>query len=47
MKQNRPPSAGFQFFGIGRIDGRTKALTVSLHDGDGKKLYEIELPAIA
>jgi alkaline phosphatase D len=45
MKQNRSPREGFQFFGIGRIDARTKALTVSLHDGDGKPLYEATLAA--
>ena len=44
MRQNRPPSAGFQFFGIGRIDARTSALTVSLHDGEGRSLYRVELP---
>jgi alkaline phosphatase D len=45
MKQNRSPREGFQFFGIGKIDAHTKALTVSLHDGDGKPLYEAELAA--
>jgi alkaline phosphatase D len=44
MKQNRPPSERLQFFGIGRIDARTKALTVSLHGIDGEKLYSVELP---
>jgi len=44
MKQNRPPSDGLQFFGIGRVDARSKALTVSLHGLDGTKLYSVELP---
>ena len=43
MKQNRPPSEGLQFFGIGRIDARSKALTVSLHGIDGQTLYEVQL----
>ena len=32
MKANRPPSDGFQFFGTLRVDARTRALTVQLHD---------------
>jgi alkaline phosphatase D len=44
MKQNRSPKDGLQFFGIGRIDARTKALAVSLHGIDGRKLWGIELP---
>jgi alkaline phosphatase D len=47
MKQNRPPSEGYQFFGIGRIDARTGALTVSLHGIDGRTLYRVELPKAA
>lgn len=44
MKQNRSPKEGLQFFGIGRIDARTRALTVSLHGIDGQKLWSVELP---
>ena len=44
MKQNRPPSDGFQFFGIGRVDARSKVLTVSLHGLEGQKLYSVDLP---
>lgn len=44
MKQNRPPSEGLQFFGIGRVNARTRALTVSLHGVDGQTLYTVELP---
>jgi alkaline phosphatase D len=43
MKPNRPPSAGLQFFGQMRIDHRTKAMTVSLHDVTGKRIYSQEL----
>lgn len=44
MAQNRSPAQKLQFFGIGRVDARTRALTVSLHDIDGAKLWSIELP---
>lgn len=44
MKQNRPPTDGLQFFGIGRIDARSKAMTVSLHGVDGQTLFKVELP---
>ena len=43
LKQNRSPFDGQQYFGLGRIDGATQALTVSLHDIDGKELYKVEL----
>src|SRR6266550_3433616 len=43
MKQNRPPSDGLQFYGIGRIDGDTRVLTMSLHDVEGKRLYAVDL----
>jgi alkaline phosphatase D len=44
MKGNRPPSDGFQFFGVVRIDGKSAALTVSLHNRTGDRLYSVELP---
>jgi alkaline phosphatase D len=44
MKPNRPPSAGFQFFGTLRIDGRSQVMTVRLHDLTGEALYTLELP---
>ncbi len=44
MKANRSPQDGFQFFGAIKIDGKTKAMTVSLHNIEGKKLYSIDLP---
>jgi alkaline phosphatase D len=43
MKPNRPPSEGLQFFGLASIDARTRALTVSLHDVEGRSLYSVEL----
>jgi phosphodiesterase/alkaline phosphatase D-like protein len=39
LKQNRSPFDGFQFYGIGRIDGDTRVLTMSLHDVEGKRPY--------
>ncbi len=45
MKGNRSPKDGFQFFGAVNIDGKTKAMSVGLHDINGKKLYSVELPA--
>lgn len=47
MKPNRPPSEGLQFFGTLRIDGRTRALAVTLSDLAGATLFRIELPAEA
>jgi alkaline phosphatase D len=46
MKANRPPSEGYQFFGVCRIDGKTAALTVSLHNRTGDRLYSVELPPV-
>jgi alkaline phosphatase D len=46
MKQNRPPSAGLQFFGSARIDGASEVMTVALHNVTGKKLYSVDLPPI-
>jgi alkaline phosphatase D len=43
MKPNRPPSDGLQFFGTLRINARTRALTVSLHDLPGRPIYRTEL----
>jgi alkaline phosphatase D len=43
MKQNRSPFDGLQFYGIGRIDGDTRILTMSLHDVEGKLLYAVDL----
>jgi alkaline phosphatase D len=43
MKPNRPPSEGLQFFGTVRIDARTTAMTVQLHNLEGEVLYKLEL----
>jgi alkaline phosphatase D len=45
MKPNRPPSEGHQFFGLGRIDGRTRALTMQIRNRAGNTLFSIELAA--
>ena len=44
MKPNRPPSAGFQFYGLFKIDARTRVLTASLHDLSGQAIYTVALP---
>jgi alkaline phosphatase D len=44
MKPNRPPSEPYQFFGSGRIDRRTQALTMKLHNVNGE-IFSVELPA--
>ena len=43
MAQNLPPSDGLQYFGLAKIDGRTQAMTVSLHDLTGKSLYRVTI----
>ena len=40
---NLPPTAGMQFFGEGRIEGRTGALTVRLRDLSGATLWQTTL----
>jgi len=44
MKPNRPPSEPYQFFGTGRIDRRTLALTMKLHNVNGE-IFSVELAA--
>jgi alkaline phosphatase D len=46
MKPDRPPSDGYQFFGLGRIDRRTKTLTMQIRNRKGETLFSIELPAL-
>jgi alkaline phosphatase D len=43
MKGNRPPSDGFQFFGMLRVSARTRALTAELHNLDGRVIYTQEV----
>lgn len=44
MKGNRPPSDGYQFFGLVKIAPGTEVMTVGLHDRYGKTLYKVDLP---
>lgn len=44
MKPNRPPSDGLQFYGLLKVDARTRVLTASLHDLTGKAIYRVDLP---
>ena len=39
MKPNRPPSAGHQFFGLLKVDAKTRAMTATLHDLSGRALF--------
>ena len=39
MKGNRPPSDGFQFFGMLRVSAKTRALTAELHNLEGRIIY--------
>lgn len=39
MKQNQPPSAGYQFFGQADIDAASGTLTMSIKDVAGKTLF--------
>lgn len=43
MKGNRPPSDGFQFFGMLRVSAKTRALTAELHNLEGRIIYSNEL----
>lgn len=45
-KANLPPSAGEQFFGSVRIDGKSAEMFVSLHDLNGKQLFSVTLPPL-
>ena len=44
MKPNRPPSDGLQFFGTLRVSARTRALTATLHNVAGDRLFSVDLP---
>jgi alkaline phosphatase D len=47
LKGNRPPSDGFQFYGTVKVDGKSRGMTVTLKDIDGKTLYSVDLePAV-
>jgi alkaline phosphatase D len=44
MKPNRSPMEGLQFYGRLRVDGRTNAMTASLHNLEGRAIFSVELP---
>src|SRR5262249_37067697 len=46
MPGNRPPSAGYQFFGTVRVDGKSEVMTVALYNVAGKKLYSVDLEPV-
>jgi alkaline phosphatase D len=41
--QNQSPAAMQQYYGRAKIDPASRAMTVSLHDLNGKSLWEIKL----
>lgn len=43
MKGNRPPSDGLQFFGMMRVNARTRQMTVSLRNVAGTTLFTVTL----
>jgi alkaline phosphatase D len=43
MKGNRPPSDGLQFFGMMRVNARTRQMTVTLRNVAGDILYDVNL----
>lgn len=43
---NRGPADGLQFFGQVQVSAATKAMTVSLFNLAGDRIYEVELPAV-
>ena len=43
MKPNRPPWDGLQFFGLLRIDAKSRVLTAELRNLAGEKLYAVEV----
>jgi alkaline phosphatase D len=45
LKPNRPPSAGYQFFGTLDIDPHTRRLTAALWNLADNKLWSTELDA--
>ncbi len=42
LKPNRPPSEPYQFFGSGRIDRRTRVLTMKLHNLSGE-IFSVDI----
>ena len=46
MKPNRPPSEGFQFLGLLRVDAKSRVLTAELRNLAGDRIYSVELPTV-
>jgi alkaline phosphatase D len=46
IKPNRSPMDGFQFYGKLQVDARSRAMTVSLHDLEGRAIFSVELPPV-
>ena len=47
LKPNRSPAEGYQFYGMVKVDGKTRGMTVALKNRDGKTLYSVDLaPAV-
>ena len=46
IKPNRPPSDGFQFFGLGRVDRLTRALTMQIRNRKGQTVFATELAPV-
>ena len=44
MKPNRSPMEGLQFYGKLRVDARTRAMTATLHNLEGRAIFSVELP---
>lgn len=44
LKLNSPSTAGYQFLGAVKIDGKSDTMTVSLHNLKGERIYTVELP---
>jgi phosphodiesterase/alkaline phosphatase D-like protein len=47
MKPNRPPSAGFQFFGQADIDAKSRVTTVALKDVARRTLFAQDLMPVS
>lgn len=44
VEPNRPPSEGLQFFGTLDIDPASRVLTGAIHDIEGRRLWQVEIP---
>jgi alkaline phosphatase D len=46
MKANRPPSDGLQFFGLVRVEGKSRVLSVELRNLAGETIYTVALEPV-